>query len=79
MKITICVGSSCHLKGSHKVAEILSDLIIQNKLEHKITLAGTFCMNNCQEHVCVSVDNDVYSVSPETTEDFFKNTIIPKL
>ena len=48
MKITVCIGSSCHLKGSRQVVEQLQYLIAQHNLKDKIDLGGTFCMGNCQ-------------------------------
>ena len=44
MKITVCIGSSCHLKGSRQVVEKLQELIAEKELAGKIELAGTFCM-----------------------------------
>lgn len=79
MKVTICIGSSCHIKGSRQVVEKLQNLIMENKLEEKVELSGTFCMGKCQEGVCVSVDEEVFSVSPETTEEFFKNNVLAKV
>ncbi|HCY51514.1 MAG TPA: hypothetical protein DHU65_02285 [Clostridiales bacterium] len=79
MKITVCIGSSCHIKGSRLVVEALQKLIADNKLEDKIELSGTFCMGRCQEGVCVTVDGEFYSVSPVTVEDFFKNEVLKKL
>ena len=78
MKVTVCIGSSCHLKGSRQVVEALQKLLAENKLEDKVTLSGTFCMQNCQAGVSVSVDDVVHSVSPETVEDFFRREILAK-
>ena len=47
MKITICIGSSCHIKGSRQVVEQLQYLIHENKLSDKVELGGTFCMGKC--------------------------------
>lgn len=79
MKVTICIGSSCHLKGSKGVVEALQRLIAEHKLEDKVTLGGTFCMQNCQAGVSVSIDDTVHSVSPETAEEFFNKEILAKL
>lgn len=79
MKITVCIGSSCHLKGSRYVVETLQKLVAENKLEDKVELAGTFCMGRCKEGVCVTVDDEFYSVSPDMVEDFFKNDVLAKL
>ena len=79
MKVTVCIGSSCHLKGSRQVVEVLQKLIADNNLTDKVELAGTFCMGKCQEGVCTTVDDVFFSVSPETVEDFFDNEILAKV
>jgi NADH:ubiquinone oxidoreductase subunit E len=53
-------------------------MIANNNLEEKVTLAGTFCMGKCQQGVCVSVDDEFHSVSPDTVKDFFKNEVLAK-
>lgn len=79
MKVTVCIGSSCHVKGSRQVIEQLQNLIRQNNLGDKVELAGTFCMGKCQQGVCVALDDNFYSVSPETTDDFFRESILTNL
>ena len=79
MKITVCIGSSCHIKGSRQVVGQLQKLIAENQLGNKVELGGTFCMGNCQKGVCVSVDGQVYSVTPETVEEFFLNNVKEKV
>ncbi|MEE1026502.1 MAG: (2Fe-2S) ferredoxin domain-containing protein [Acutalibacteraceae bacterium] len=79
MKITVCIGSSCHIKGSRQVVEQLQYLIGKNDLSDKVELGGTFCMGRCQEGVCVNVDEEFFSVSPETVDDFFKTNVLAKV
>ena len=76
MKVTVCIGSSCHVKGSHSVVKQLQELIQEKGLEDKIELAGTFCMGRCQEGVCVTVDDAFHSVSPERVPAFFNEYIL---
>lgn len=76
MKITVCIGSSCHIKGSRQVVEKLQMLIAENDLNNSVELGGTFCMGNCQKGVCVTVDENFYSVTPDTVEEFFANNIM---
>ena len=78
MKITVCIGSSCHIKGSRQVVEQLQYLIKKNDLGDKVELGGTFCMGKCQMGVCVTVDDEFYSVSPETVDEFFNDTVMPR-
>ena len=79
MKITVCIGSSCHIKGSRQVVGALQKLIADNNLGDKVELGGTFCMGNCQKGVCVTVDGEFHSVSPETVEDFFQKNVKEKV
>ena len=79
MKITVCIGSSCHIKGSHQVVEKLRELIAKHALAEKVELAGTFCTGNCQQGVCVSVDGAFHSVSPDTVEQFFADAVLGAL
>lgn len=79
MKITICIGSSCHLKGSRQIVEEMQSLIASEHLDDSIELSGTFCMGNCQNGVCVTVDGDMYSLSPDRTKGFFEETVKPRL
>lgn len=79
MKVTICIGSSCHIKGSRRVVEALQALLEANNLTEKVELAGTFCLGKCQQGVCVMVDEEFHSVTPETVDEFFKNEILAKL
>ena len=79
IKITVCIGSSCHLKGSRQVVEGLQNLIAENKLEDTVTLGAAFCMGRCQPGVSVSVDDEVFSVTPETLGEFFAEQVKAKI
>lgn len=79
VKVTVCIGSSCHIKGSRQVVEEFQYLIKQHSLQDKVELSGTFCMNNCQNGVSVTVDGEICSVSPETAKDFFTKEILTRV
>ncbi|MCM1440713.1 MAG: (2Fe-2S) ferredoxin domain-containing protein [Roseburia sp.] len=79
MKISVCIGSSCHIKGSRQVVEQLQYLIHEYGLDEKVDLAGTFCMGKCQQGVCVTVDDAFHSVSPDTVKDFFNANVLGKV
>ena len=78
MKVTVCIGSSCLLKGARLVVEEFQYLISENNLKDEVELGGTFCMGNCQKGVCVTVDGELYSVSPETARSFFEENILAR-
>ena len=65
------------MKGSRIIVERLQHLIAINNLKEKIELAGTFCMGKCQTGVNVTVNDECYSVSPETVDDFFSKHVVP--
>lgn len=71
IKISVCIGSSCHLKGSYNVINGFQHVIEKNNVSDKVEIAGTFCTGHCGNDVSVLVDNEYYSVSPENIEEFF--------
>ena len=79
MKITVCIGSSCHIKGSRQVVSDLQDFIKENGVEDKVELGGTFCMGKCQQGVCVTVDEVFHSVTPENVREFFEREVLAKV
>jgi len=79
LKVTVCIGSSCHLKGSRQIVEQLQALITQHHLENKVELAGAFCMGNCVGGVNVKVGEEQYSLQPEHTKEFFEQSILGRV
>jgi len=80
MNIYICVGSSCHLKGSYDIIQLMKEAISSNQLEEKVTLSGTFCLGHCTDGVSVKIDEDtVCGVSVDNFEDFFQTRVLDQL
>ena len=79
MKITICVGSSCHLKGSRQVVEQLQNYVEQHHLQNDVELCGAFCMGNCTRAVSVMLDDELFSLRPEDVKTFFDNEVLTRL
>lgn len=75
LKVVVCIGSSCHIKGARQVVEEFQRLIAGSGLGDRVELSGTFCMGKCQQGVCLTVDGIFYSVSPEQAEAFFNREI----
>ncbi len=78
MVIQICVGSSCHLKGSHEIVELLTKTIEEYHLEDEITLAGSFCIGKCnREGVTVQVDDEIHvGITKENFKEFFTDKVL---
>ena len=81
MIIQICVGSSCHLKGSAEIVELLQKAVKDHQLETEVTLAGSFCTGQCNRiGVTVQVDDDVYTgITPAGFNEFLQDKILAKL
>ena len=79
MVITICLGSSCHLKGSRNVIQGLQKKIQENNLGSQIELNGSFCTGECEKGVCVKIDEELFSVSPETVDTFFTDEVLRRV
>ena len=79
VKITVCIGSSCHIKGSRQVVEVLQNKIAEKQVGDRVELCGTFCMGQCQQGVCVKLGEDFYSVSPDTAEIFFDEEVMSRV
>ncbi len=60
--ITVCVGSSCHLKGAHEFISFLKTAIDENNLYNDLELKGSFCMGHCTEGVNIKIDDELISL-----------------
>lgn len=78
MLIQICVGSSCHLKGSPEIVELLTQAVKEHNLENEITLAGSFCIGKCNRlGVTVQVDDEVHTgITRENFKEFFCEKVL---
>ena len=61
VNITVCIGSSCHLKGSRQIVKKLQELVEKEALQDKVELNGSFCMGQCVNGVCVKLDNEIFN------------------
>jgi len=75
MEIKVCIGSACHLKGSYDVIKEFQNLILEYKLEDKIKLKGSFCMNKCTKAVSTSVDEVVFSMSTDKVRPLINSIV----
>ncbi|MEA4854608.1 MAG: NAD(P)H-dependent oxidoreductase subunit E [Christensenella sp.] len=79
MKISVCIGSACHLKGSYNVVAELQKLIAENKLEDKVELTGVFCLGHCTDAVSVKIGEEIFSVNTDNVGQFFKEQVLDKI
>ncbi len=81
MVIHICIGSSCHLKGSYELVELFQAAIKEHHLDETVTLAGSFCLGTCnRQGVTVQVDDALFTgVTPADFPSFFQTNVLDKL
>lgn len=81
MIIQICVGSSCHIKGSPEIVELLQAAVAEHHLENEVTLAGSFCIGKCNRiGVTVQVDDEICTgVTKEGFKEFFQEHVLARL
>ncbi len=81
MIIQVCVGSSCHLKGSPEIVELLQKAVQEHGLENEVTLAGSFCIGKCNRvGVTIQVNDDIHiGITKENFNEFFREQVLNKL
>ena len=78
--VTVCVGSSCHIKGAREVIMHFDELLKENNLEGKVELKGSFCMERCGEGVNWQIDDEpLTSLDVEDAVKTFKNRVIERV
>ncbi len=80
MVLKVCVGSSCHLRGSYDVIEEMKRLIKEHGMEGKIDLQASFCMGNCQNGVSLKADEVlVHNANKDNCEELFLTQVLPRV
>ena len=79
MKITICIGSACSMQGSLQVIKTLQDYIEAAGLTEEAEMSGCMCTGQCRRGVCVRVDGELFSVTPDNVSDFIHEQIDGRL
>lgn len=80
IEITVCVGSSCHVRGSYGVAEAFKKEIAARGLEDKVALKADFCMGDCANGVCVKIGADKHThVTPDDVPALMEQKVLPSV
>ena len=59
--VTVCVGSSCHIKGARQMIRRFNDFLIKENLADKVELKGSFCMDRCGEGINWKINDEFLS------------------
>ena len=80
MVLKVCVGSSCHLKGSYDVIEKFKECIKKYEVEEIVDLQASFCLGRCSEGVTVKADEEfLLNVNKDNAEEVFVNGVLPRI
>ena len=80
IQVSICVGSSCHLKGSYQIIKTFEELIKTRKLEDQIQLKASFCLGRCTNGVSVNVGETLLEgVTKTNAREMFEEHILKKV
>ena len=76
--VQICVGSSCHLKGSQEIVALMQKAVEEYNLDGDVVLVGSFCIGKCnREGVTVQINDDVHvGITPQNFKEFFQKNIL---
>ena len=81
MTVAVCMGSSCHVKGSKPIVELLKEKIKENGLEDKVNLTGTICLGQCSSGgVNMKIDDEIVTgITRENFDSFFAEKVLAKI
>lgn len=76
--IQVCVGSSCHVRGSAEIVELMEQAIAEYQIADDVVLSGSFCVGKCNRvGVTVQVNDDVHvGITRDNFREFFKKNIL---
>ena len=58
VEVKVCVGSSCHMKGSYQVIMTFKKMIEKLGLQDKVALKASFCMGRCLSGISMTVNDE---------------------
>lgn len=79
VKIDVCIGSACHLKGAYSVIQLFQQYVAEYGVENDVELQAVFCLGHCTNAVSVQLDDgEVTGVLSDTARDFFEQKVLPQ-
>jgi len=78
--VTVCVGSSCHIKGAREMINRFNDFLTKEGLADSVELKGSFCMERCGEGINWMIGDEILS-SPSAAEgaEMFRKKVLEAL
>ena len=59
LRLSICFGSACHLRGAYGVLNAFKALITKYEVQSEIDIEGNFCQGQCTEGVVIKINDEI--------------------
>jgi len=59
ISVKVCVGTSCHLRGSQDILTKVISSLDEENLQEFVDVRATFCSESCDKGPTVTIDNDL--------------------
>lgn len=80
MNVCVCVGSSCHLKGSYDIIQLMKQQLEQHGLNDRVNLSAAFCLGRCEQGVSIKVDDEIITgINADNFQQIFDREILGRL
>ena len=77
VRISICIGSACHLRGAHGVLRTFLALIERYQVKGTVDLEGNFCQGRCTEGVVIKINDEIITnVSQDKVYELFEAKVL---
>ena len=57
--VTVCVGSSCHVKGAREMIGRFNNFLTNHNFQDKVELKGAFCMDHCGKGINWKINEEI--------------------
>lgn len=76
-KISICIGSACHLCGAHSVLDAFIALVEKYDVAAVVDIEGNFCQGSCTKGVVVKINDEmITNVSKDKVHGIFLDKVL---
>lgn len=78
VKVSVCIGRACRMRGASDVLTRFEDLVEELSLQDKVEIAPSFCTLKCNSaNVAVKVNDEKYGILLDEAKEFFEKNVIP--
>ncbi len=77
LKVSVCVGNACILKGSSLIIKAFKEMITKYHLEERVELLESYCQGHCRRGASIKIgDEYIVSINQLNAEETFREYIL---